>query len=197
MGRKDSLKPLRQGIRSELVQRVAERCDPVPKAAGRMTEEIAQHALRWIAEGGSVTSFAMRCGLRRQTIAAYLKANHPDELAAAKAEGYDALADDLLSIASTPVEMVETIETTDARGGVTTTVKRGDSVLARQLTVKTALSMLERLAPEKYGSRTTVDVNVSMAQQIAAARSRVREMGVAEVVRPAKPLPQPEVEDLF
>ena len=93
--------------------------------------------------------------------------------------------------------MVETIETTDARGGVTTTVKRGDSVLARQLTVKTALSMLERLAPEKYGSRTTVDVNVSMAQQIAAARSRVREMGAAEVVRPAKPLPQPEVEDLF
>ena len=93
--------------------------------------------------------------------------------------------------------MVETIETTDAKGGVTTTVKRGDSVLARQLTVKTALSMLERLAPEKYGSRTTVDVNVSMAQQIAAARSRVREMGEAEVVRPTPALPRPEVEDLF
>jgi hypothetical protein len=162
-----------------------------------MTEEIAQHALQWIAEGGSVTSFAMECGLHRQTIATYLKANHPDELSAAKAEGYDALADDLLSIASTPVEMVETVETTDARGGVTTTVKRGDSVLARQLTVKTALSMLERLAPEKYGSRTTVDVNVSLAQQIAAARSRVREMGKAEVASPALCPPEPEVEDLF
>ena len=57
--------------------------------------------------------------------------------------------------------------------------------------------MLERLAPEKYGSRTTVDVNVSLAQQIAAARSRVREMGKAEVASPALCPPQSEVEDLF
>ncbi len=198
MDRKNSLKPLRREIRNALFDRVAERCGPVPQAEGRMTDEIARYALRWLAEGGTLGALAIRCGLSRQTISRYLKAKYPDEMQAAAGEGHDAMADDLMAIAVTPIEAVETIETTDPRGGVTTTVKRGDSVLARQLAVKTAMAMLERLAPEKYGTRTTVDVNVSMAQQIAAARSRVKRMGEAEVVAPALSAKEPAgTDDLF
>ncbi len=168
---RDSLKPLRKQIRSELVQRVIAKC-PVEHTGwrGAETKEVA---LRWLSEGGTLAALAIELGSTRATIDKWLSANCPDEYAEAKAQGYDAMADMLLEISATPIEMVETVETTDARGGVTTTVKRGDSAFARQLVIKTGLTMLERLAPEKYGTRTTVDVNVSMAQQIAAARSRV------------------------
>ena len=168
---RDSLKPLRKQIRSELTKRVLEKV-PLQRTGwkGAETKEVA---LRWLSEGGTLAALAILLGAPRTAIAKWLTANCPDEYAEAKAQGYDALADMLLDISATPIEMVETVETTDARGGVTTTVKRGDSAFARQLVIKTGLSMLERLAPEKYGTRTTVDVNVSMAQQIAAARSRV------------------------
>lgn len=168
---RDSLKPLRQQIRSELTKRVLARC-PVTRCSA-MDAEAQAIALRWLTEGGTLAALATEMKLPRVTIDQWLRTHCPDEYAEAKQQGYDAMADMLLEIASTPIEMVETVETTDARGGVTTTVKRGDSAFARQLVVKTGMSMLERLAPDKYGTRTTVDVNVSMAQQIAAARSRV------------------------
>lgn len=167
----DSLKPLRKQIRSELAKRVVAKV-PVQRTGWRGAES-KEVALRWLSEGGTLAAFGNEIGASRTVIDKWLTANCPDEYAEAKAQGYDAMADMLLEVASTPIEMVETIETTDARGGVTTTVKRGDSAFARQLVVKTGLTMLERLAPDKYGTRTTVDVNVSMAQQIAAARSRV------------------------
>lgn len=66
----------------------------------------------------------------------------------AREVGYDAIAEEALTIADTPLEGVET--TTDDKG---TSEKRGDMLGHRKLQIETRLKLLAKWSPKKYGDK--------------------------------------------
>lgn len=74
-------------------------------------------------------------------------------IARARELGADAIAEEALRIADTPLEGVETEE--DADGKVKST-KRGDMLGHRKLQIETRLKLLAKWSPKKYGDRTVV-----------------------------------------
>jgi hypothetical protein len=69
-------------------------------------------------------------------------------IARAREQGYDAIAEDLLAIADTPL-MGET-ETSSANG---LTITRQDMLGHRKLQIETRLKLLAKWNPKKYGDR--------------------------------------------
>lgn len=74
-------------------------------------------------------------------------------IAQARKLGFDAIAEEALEIANTPVEGVETED-----DGVRQRVKRGDMLGHRKLQVETRLKLLAKWAPAKYGERTAMEL---------------------------------------
>ena len=71
-----------------------------------------------------------------------------ERIAQAREQGYDAIAEDLLQIADTPI-MGET-ETSSANG---LTITRQDMLGHRKLRIETRLKLLAKWNPKKYGDR--------------------------------------------
>lgn len=67
--------------------------------------------------------------------------------------GLDALAEETLAIADTPQEGEETEQTDDGYK-----VKRGDMLGHRKLQVDTRKWLLSKLAPKKYGDKTSMEL---------------------------------------
>lgn len=74
-----------------------------------------------------------------------------ESIAQARARGYDALAEECLQIANTPLEGQET--TTDEKG---TSVKKGDMLGHRKLQIETRLKLLAKWDPRRYGDKLAV-----------------------------------------
>jgi hypothetical protein len=74
--------------------------------------------------------------------------NLSERIAQAREQGYDAIAEDLLAIADTPL-MGET-ETSSANG---LTITRQDMLGHRKLQIETRLKLLAKWNPKKYGDR--------------------------------------------
>jgi hypothetical protein len=72
-------------------------------------------------------------------------------IAHARDIGYDAIAEDLLNIADTPLMGEE--ETSSANG---LTITRKDMLGHRKLQIETRLKLLAKWNPKKYGERTTL-----------------------------------------
>lgn len=91
--------------------------------------------------------------------------------ARAYALGADALAEQCLKIADTPMEGVET--TTKADGSVEE--RRADMIAHRRLQIDTRMRLLGKWAPKKYGERQELHhtADESLAAAIIAARKRV------------------------
>ena len=129
--------------------------------------------LERIALGESVTAACKAEGLARQTFADWVELD-VDGLASrsarAVAAGCDALADQCLAIADTPLEGEET--TTKADGSVE--VKRGDMLGHRRLQIDTRMRLLGKWLPKKYGDRQELHhtADESIATAIVAARQR-------------------------
>lgn len=70
-------------------------------------------------------------------------------IARARVSGYDAIAHEVLEIADTPLEGVET--TTKANGDVES--KRGDMLGHRKLRIETRLKLLAKWDPKRYGEK--------------------------------------------
>lgn len=70
-----------------------------------------------------------------------------DQYARARETGLDAMAEEIIEIADTPLEGVET--TTDEKGGVSE--KRGDMLGHRKLQVDSRKWLLAKCLPKKYG----------------------------------------------
>lgn len=85
-------------------------------------------------------------------------------------EGYDALAEQCLEIANTPVKGTET--TTNPDG--TAFVKEADMLGHRRLQIDTRMRLLGKWAPKKYGDRQELHhtADESLAATIIAARQR-------------------------
>lgn len=90
-------------------------------------------------------------------------------IAHAREIGEEAISQDILNIADTPLEGIETEE---SENGIKT--KRGDMLGHRKLQIETRLKLLAKWNPKKWGERQTVDMNVTnpVADRLARARKR-------------------------
>lgn len=75
-------------------------------------------------------------------------------IARARELGFDAIAEEALDIANTPVEGKE-IEESDQG----TKVKRGDMLGHRKLQIETRLKLLAKWCPKKYGERQALEMS--------------------------------------
>lgn len=84
--------------------------------------------------------------------------NFATRIAHARSLGFDAIADEALAIADTPLEGVET-EVSDQG----TKVKRSDMLGHRKLQIETRLKLLAKWCPSKYGDSSKVELSGSLA----------------------------------
>lgn len=100
-------------------------------------------------------------------------------IARARQIGFDAISEDVLRIADTPQEGVET--TTEDDGSVSE--KRGDMLGHRKLQVDARLKLLAKWDPKRYGdaaAQTTVNVGVQVTnisvteEQMSGIREKLR-----------------------
>jgi len=71
--------------------------------------------------------------------------------ARARVTGFDAIAQEALIIADTPLEGIETTE--DEKG---TSIKRGDMLGHRKLQIETRLKLLAKWDPKRYGDKLAI-----------------------------------------
>lgn len=90
-------------------------------------------------------------------------------IARAREKGFDAIAEEALEIANTPVEGTRTEEGPDGKK-----ISRQDMLGHRKLQVETRLKLLAKWSPQKYGDKQTIDMNLtgSLAERLARARRR-------------------------
>ncbi len=79
--------------------------------------------------------------------------NIRDNLARARLNGVEALMDESIAIANTPLEGIETEE--DADGNITK-IKRSDMLGHRKLQIETRFKYAQMIAPRKYGVKVDV-----------------------------------------
>lgn len=106
-----------------------------------------------------------------QTVYDWIRADNEfaSRIARARELGFDAIAEEALEIANTPVIGEEHEETEDGYK-----VKRADMLGHRKLQIYTRLQLLAKWCPQKYGEKTAVDLNVTgpLAERLARARAR-------------------------
>ena len=92
-----------------------------------------------------------------------------ERIARARVLGFDAIAEEALDIANTPV-VGEEIED----DGEKVKVSKKDMLGHRKLQVETRLKLLAKWSPQKYGEKTSVDLNVTgpLAERLARAKAR-------------------------
>jgi hypothetical protein len=122
------------------------------------TPEMADAIIEWIAEGKPLREFCRQedtPGWR--TVYDWLErdSDFSARFARARDMGADAIAEEALSIADTPLEGERT--ETDADGD--TKVVREDMLGHRRLQVDTRLKLLAKWHPKKYGDKTEHTIN--------------------------------------
>lgn len=121
--------------------------------------KVADDIVRWIAEGKPLREFCRQNGIAWRTVYDWLEAE-PDfatRFARARDVGADAIAEQALEIADTPIEGVRT-ETTTGEDSTTKEV-REDMLGHRKLQVETRLKLLAKWFPQKYGDKTEHTIN--------------------------------------
>jgi len=111
-----------------------------------------------IADGKPLRQICREQNIAWRTVYQWLE-RYPDffaRFAKAREVGMDAIAEEALEIANTPLEGIETEE--DSDGKVKT--KRADMLGHRKLQIETRLKLLAKWNPKKYGDRVQNDVNV-------------------------------------
>lgn len=90
-------------------------------------------------------------------------------IARARELGHDAISEEALEIANTPVIGEEIEESADGKK-----VKKADMLGHRKLQIWTRLQLLAKWNPQKYGDKQTIDMNLtgSLAERLARARRR-------------------------
>ena len=103
-----------------------------------------------------------------QTVYGWM-AKHPEvakDIARAREVGHDAIAEECLQIANTPV-MGEETEVSDA--GVK--IKRSDALGHRKLQIHTRLQLLAKWNPKKYGDRQAVELTGAEGGPVEISKS--------------------------
>jgi hypothetical protein len=149
---------------------------PAKKAPGRpslYTPKLAQEICDRLATGEPLAQICRDSHMPERTaVYRWMDAQEgfTQRIAHARTLGYDALADDALTISNTPMMGVEvTIDDTGA-----TTEKRVDMLGHRKLQIETRLKLLAKWDPKRYGDLTKVEHSgsVDIAASLTAARAR-------------------------
>lgn len=120
-------------------------------------EQIKSEVCRRLSTGETLNAICRTKGYPDASTVWHWRENDPDffqAIARARELGADAIADDTLRIADTPVEGL--ITKTDADGE---TVTREDMLGHRRLQVDTRLKLLAKWDPKRYGDRIAHDVD--------------------------------------
>lgn len=138
----------------------------------KFTEKIAAEICSRISRGETLRSICRDEGMPHWNTVYDWMNDDPGfsgRIGRARESGYDAIAEEALEIANAPV-MGEEIE----EGPDGTKVKKSDMLGHRKLQVDTRLKLLAKWAPQKYGDKTSVDLNLtgSLAERLARARRR-------------------------
>lgn len=115
------------------------------------TAAIAEELIDWIASGRTLRAFCRLEGKPAWRTVYDWISDYPDfaeRMETARTLGFDAIAEETLHIADTPMEGVITTEDPD---GVTT--KTEDMLGHRKLQVETRLKLLAKWHPKKYGDK--------------------------------------------
>lgn len=151
---------------------------PVPEvpAGFKWSPERDEHLFDFLMQGGIIRVWLDMASLTYSDINRRKK---KDPAFAAKYDearslGMDALADEALLIASTPMDTEEVAETTLADGGKVVVRKKGDNTYARKLAFYSRVELLKKWAPDRYGEKISVDVTDKRAAAILAARRKLQ-----------------------
>ena len=120
--------------------------------------DIAQQMCEQLSEGIPLREICRQEGFPAWRTVYDWMAKDPDLAAAiahARDVGYDALAEDCLRIADTPVLGEEISESEDEEGVKRVTIKEVDMLGHRKLQIETRLKLLAKFNPKKYGDRVT------------------------------------------
>jgi hypothetical protein len=123
------------------------------------TVEMSDAIVAWIAQGKPLREFCRQNDLAWSTVYDRLAAQ-PEfsvRFTRARSIGADAIAEQALEIADTPIQGVRT-ETTTGEDGATKEV-REDMLGHRKLQVETRLKLLAKWFPQKYGDKTEHTIN--------------------------------------
>ena len=93
-----------------------------------------------------------------------------ERIARARQLGFDAIAEEALEIANTPMMGVET-----EKEGEKVKTRRADMLGHRKLQVWTRLQLLAKWCPQKYGDKREVSmtINESLAERLSRAKARL------------------------
>ena len=155
----------------------------VPRPRGRPTKktpDVLGEICRRVSLGETLVSICRDEHMPEwRTVYDWLEADEPFATAYARARdlGFEALAQDLLRIADTPLDGETTKLGVDEHGNeVVIERKRKDMLGHRRLMIETRMRLLAAWAPKKYGSRQTIehDVADNLADRLKEARERAR-----------------------
>lgn len=168
----------RQHISEKVAPLYTRPITPVPEApeGEKWSPERDEHLFAFLVQGGIIRVWLDSAGLTYNDIH---KRKKKDAAFAAKYEearslGMDALADEALLIASSPMCCEEVAETTLATGEKVVVRKKGDNSYARKLAFYARVELLKRWAPDRYGDKISMDVTDKRAAGILAARRRLQ-----------------------
>lgn len=126
------------------------------RASSKFTEELGAQICARLAVGEPLRSICRDEGMPHwTTVYDWIEADKEFALRIARARqlGFDAIAEEALEIANTPVVGEETEDDGDK-----VKVKRGDMLGHRKLQVETRLKLLAKWSPAKYGERTAMEL---------------------------------------
>ena len=129
----------------------------------------------YLSDGGTVMAFSLLVNRDRRRLNEYVKAlGREAEYAAAKQAGADAMVEQALAVASTPVDVESVTEKYDEDGKlVSKIVERGDNVPARKLAYLARMEIAGKIAPDRYGNKVEIkDSTSGAASAILEARRR-------------------------
>lgn len=149
---------------------------PPADVGSKWSEARDEHLFAFLIQGGIIRVWLDLAGLTYNDI--YQRKKKDPAFSAryddARSQGMDALADEALLIASTPMACEEVAETTLADGKTVTVRKKGDNTYARKLAFYARVELLKKWAPDRYGEKISVDVTDKRAAGILAARRRLQ-----------------------
>lgn len=134
---------------------------------------MATAIIEWISEGKPLREFCRQNELAWKTVYNWLEANadFAARFARARDIGADAIAEQALEIADTPLEGVRTETTTGEDGG--TKEVREDMLGHRKLQVETRLKLLAKWFPQKYGEKTEHTINGPIGITVSQTDSKL------------------------